>query len=94
MTRAALQHACNPSTAGRQVVSFVLGIAAVLWTTLSSSLEHRTFGLGAGAADSATGLKYRYDFFHLIFMLASCYVAMLFVGWSLNEVRWSLNEVC
>ena len=88
--RVHLGAACCSDSMLLQVVAFVLGIAAVLWTTLSSSMEHRTFGLGSEGKDSATALPYRFDWFHGVFLLASCYTAMLFCGWSLNEVRLAL----
>jgi len=36
-------------------------------------------------------LPYRPDYFHLIFALASAYVAMLFTNWNLNDVGEDLS---
>lgn len=36
-------------------------------------------------------LPYRPDYFHLIFALASAYVAMLFTNWDLNDVGEDLS---
>lgn len=42
------------------------------------------FGGGADAEDNDEDLPYRADFFHLVFALASMYIAMLFTYWQVS----------
>lgn len=70
-----------------QVVGFVLAIAATIYATMNSSMASSTLSLSDSLADpEGDSLPYRYDFFHLAYALASAYLAMLFTGWSLNNV--------
>ena len=77
---------CQGVAAG-QVVGFVLAIAATLYATMNSSMASSTFSLTESINDpDEQTLPYRLDFFHLAYMLASAYLAMLFTGWSLTNV--------
>ncbi|KAK9810887.1 hypothetical protein WJX73_005440 [Symbiochloris irregularis] len=78
---------------GIKVMGFVLAIAATLYATMNSSMASHTFSLSPDPEslaetnpDDSDRLPYRLDFFHLAYMLASAYLAMLFTGWSLNNV--------
>lgn len=68
-----------------KVVAFLLALGAVVVSTLTSGVSEV---LPTGS--SGEPLPYRPDFFHLIFGLASMYLAMLFTGWSLEG---STNEL-
>ncbi|KAK9811743.1 hypothetical protein WJX72_009404 [[Myrmecia] bisecta] len=70
---------------GVKIVGFLLGLAAILFTTLTSSTESKTLDMENGAATNDDLLPYRPDFFHLVFLLASAYLAMLFTSWSLDQ---------
>ncbi len=59
-----------------QVAGFFAALAAVLVSTVTSSLESAAFSESAVQHD-AVELPYRPDFFHMVFMLASAYL----VGW-------------
>lgn len=56
-----------------QVAGFFAALAAVLYTTVTSSSESASFSIGAVQHD-AVELPYRPDFFHSVFMLASAYL--------------------
>jgi hypothetical protein len=70
-----------PATAAVvQIVGFFLGIAAVCYSTLTLGTSHI---FGSGDEDQGE-LPYRPDMFHLIFALASMYMAMLLTNWELS----------
>lgn len=56
----------------------------------------RTPGKGAeagGAMEEFQPVTYNYSFFHLIFALASCYIAMLMTGWGTGAEERDLIDV-
>ena len=77
---------------GLKVAAFAMTMLALLYTTLSSSTEARTFSTAAGDGEAPAGgdadaeLPYRPDFFHFVFCAASAYAAMVFVSWDLASV--------
>ena len=56
-----------------QIAGFFAALAAVLYSTVTSSSESAAFSIGAVQHD-AVELPYRPDFFHAIFTLASVYL--------------------
>ena len=46
-----------------------------------------------GAMDDFKPVTYNYSFFHLIFALASCYIAMLMTGWGTGAEERDLIDV-
>jgi hypothetical protein len=64
----------------QQIVGFFLGIGAVCYSTLTLGTSHI---FGAGDEDRGE-LPYRPDTFHVIFALASMYMAMLLTDWELS----------
>ena len=56
-----------------QIAGFFAALAAVLYSTVTSSSESAAFSIGAVQHD-AIELPYRPDFFHAVFMLASVYL--------------------
>lgn len=56
-----------------QIAGFFAALAAVLYSTVTSSSESAAFSIGAVQHD-AVELPYRLDFFHAVFTLASVYV--------------------
>lgn len=79
--------ACAATSAGAnktiQIIGFVLAILALGFSTMSSGVSSQAFDLAKGTGTDDEQLPYRPDFFHLMFMLAACYMLMLFVGWDL-----------
>eukprot|EP00210_Caulerpa_lentillifera_P000755 g730.t1 len=69
-----------------QVIGFILALGAVMLSTLSVGTADITEESPYGES-----LPYRPDYFHLIFALASAYVAMLFTNWDLNDVGEDLS---
>ncbi|GFR44202.1 hypothetical protein Agub_g5385 [Astrephomene gubernaculifera] len=74
------------------VVAFFIALAAVVYSTLTAGVASRDMFGGGGSGDPGVGdnsveLPYRPDFFHLVFATASCYLAMLFTNWAVNESR-------
>ena len=75
-----------------QVVGFVLAIGATLYATMNSSMASSTLSLSSSIPETDdAALPYRLDFFHLAYMLTSSYLAMLFTGWTLNDVPGRLS---
>lgn len=66
-----------------QVLGFFIALAAVLYSTFSAGIGSRDmFGYGGEKDDDFP--PYRADFFHLVFALASMYIAMLFTNWAVS----------
>ena len=81
---------CGADTCGvLQIVGFALALVAVVLATFFASTEASSFN--AGGTKSEGSLDYPPDFFHCVYMLASAYVGMLFVGWSLQNVPGKLT---
>lgn len=71
-----------------QIVGFFLGLASVAYSTLTLGTSHLLGGGEGSSGDDPElkiGLPYRADFFHLIYALASMYMAMLFTNWQLSS---------
>lgn len=68
-------------------VAFFIAIAAVIYSTIDAGTSSRDmFGSGRkheGGLDEPE-LPYRPDFYHFVFMTASCYIAMLFTNWAVS----------
>ena len=74
-----------------QIVGFFLGIAAICYSTLTLGTSH-IFG---GGDEDRGELTYRPDMFHLIFALASMYMAMLLTNWELSgnpSDMWKIDK--
>ena len=66
------------------MVGFVVALVSVVLATFFASTEASNFNVGSEKSEDS--LDYPPDFFHMIYGLASAYVAMLFLGWSLTNV--------
>eukprot|EP00877_Chromochloris_zofingiensis_P012780 jgi/Chrzof1/7756/Cz02g35180.t1 len=75
-----------------QIVGFFLAIGAVSYSTLALGTSH-IFTSGGGEEGSAQ-LPYRPDFFHLVYALASMYMAMLYTNWEIssNTTQFELSK--
>lgn len=82
----------NPSCCVMQIVGFFLAIGAVSYSTLALGTSH-IFTSGGGEEGSAQ-LPYRPDFFHLVYALASMYMAMLYTNWEIssNTTQFELSK--
>lgn len=70
-----------------QIVGFFIALAAVLYSTITAGIASRDMFGTKGDAGLDTPLPYRADFYHMVFALASCYLAMLFRWGSLTVAR-------
>ena len=68
-----------------QTIAFLIAIAAVCITTVNSGVESKSFEVESQLPEDDM-LTYRPDFFHTVFALASAYLCMLYLNWSLNEL--------
>lgn len=68
-----------------QAIAFIIGIAAVIYSVVTTCVESRALDLEAQAVDDEL-LPYRPEFFHAIFGLASAYLCMLYISWSLDTL--------
>lgn len=83
-------HACGVSGGNNQVltiIGFVMAILALGFSTMSSGTSSQAFDLTTGTGVDDDKLQYRPDFFHAIFMLATCYLMMLLIGWDLEGAQ-------
>jgi len=60
-----------------QAIAFILGIAAVCYSVITTCVESRAMDLEAQRVEDSELLPYRPEFFHAIFGLASAYLCML-----------------
>ena len=69
-----------------QAIAFILGIAAVCYSVITSCVESRAMDLEAQQVEDSELLPYRPEFFHAIFGLASAYLCMLYISWNLDTL--------
>ena len=69
-----------------QAIAFILGIAAVCYSVITTCVESRAMDLEAQQVEDSELLPYRPEFFHAIFGLASAYLCMLYISWSLDTL--------
>lgn len=76
------------------IIGFILGFAAIIIATFSLGIDSRAFSLQKKEEPGEGEVPYGYGFFHLVFTLGSMYMAMLFLGWDLEQtsVKWSLSK--
>lgn len=76
-----------------QIIAVILALAAVSYSTLSTSTSN-LFKSSYDDLPSDDEVPYRPDFFHLIFALASMYMAMLLTNWdiSASTQQYSIDE--
>eukprot|EP00197_Chlamydomonas_leiostraca_P006389 CAMPEP_0202866810 /NCGR_PEP_ID=MMETSP1391-20130828/8372_1 /ASSEMBLY_ACC=CAM_ASM_000867 /TAXON_ID=1034604 /ORGANISM="Chlamydomonas leiostraca, Strain SAG 11-49" /LENGTH=381 /DNA_ID=CAMNT_0049546795 /DNA_START=130 /DNA_END=1272 /DNA_ORIENTATION=- len=68
-----------------QIVAFFIALAAVIYSTLTAGISSRDmFGNKGEPTGLDTPVPYRADFYHAVFALASCYLAMLFSNWEVS----------
>ncbi|GAX84985.1 hypothetical protein CEUSTIGMA_g12406.t1 [Chlamydomonas eustigma] len=69
-----------------QIVAFFIGLATVIYSALSAGLSGGDMmGHGHGMDEKEGEIPYRADFFHVVFALASMYIAMLFTDWQVSS---------
>ncbi|PSC71077.1 putative serine incorporator [Micractinium conductrix] len=79
--------ACTPDGTNNSaitIIGFVVAMVALGFSTMSSGTSSGAFDLEKDSDIDDDKLAYRPDFFHGMFMLASCYMMMLLVGWDLE----------
>ena len=69
-----------------QAIAFILGIAAVCYSVITTCVESRAMDLEAQRVEDSELLPYRPEFFHAIFGLASAYLCMLYISWNLDTL--------
>lgn len=79
----------NATSLPIQILGFILAIVSVLFTTWDAGSQDKAFirdieRLEVGEAEE-DDLPYNPAFFHAVFALASCYLAMVLTNWSLSD---------
>lgn len=69
-----------------QAIAFIIGIAAVCYSVITTCVESRAMDLEAQRMEDSELLPYRPEFFHAIFGLASAYLCMLYISWNLDTL--------
>ena len=69
-----------------QAIAFIIGIAAVCYSVVTTCVESRAMDLEAQRVEDSELLPYRPEFFHAIFGLASAYLCMLYISWNLDTL--------
>ncbi|DBA86260.1 hypothetical protein WJX77_011720 [Trebouxia sp. C0004] len=73
-------------TTAEKAIAFILGIAAVCYSVITTCVESRAMDLEAQRVEDSELLPYRPEFFHAIFGLASAYLCMLYISWNLDTL--------
>uniref|UniRef100_A0A7C9EQF5 Serine incorporator n=1 Tax=Opuntia streptacantha TaxID=393608 RepID=A0A7C9EQF5_OPUST len=75
------------------VLSFLMGICAIVMATFSTGIDSESFQFRKDEAQEGDDIPYKYGFFHLVFSLGAMYFAMLLINWNLNSStrKWSID---
>ncbi|CAO2822039.1 unnamed protein product [Amaranthus hypochondriacus] len=75
------------------VLSFLIGICAIVMATFSTGIDSESFQFRKDEVQEEDDIPYKYGFFHLVFSLGAMYFAMLFINWDINSStrKWSID---
>eukprot|EP00271_Cylindrocystis_brebissonii_P004734 TRINITY_DN16568_c0_g1_i1.p1 TRINITY_DN16568_c0_g1~~TRINITY_DN16568_c0_g1_i1.p1 ORF type:complete len:388 (+),score=28.38 TRINITY_DN16568_c0_g1_i1:831-1994(+) len=76
------------------ITSFILSIICILLAVYYTGMDSKSFSFKRFQEATQYDVAYGYGFFHFIFMLGSMYMAMLLLGWDLNQTisHWGINQ--
>ncbi|CAI8594816.1 unnamed protein product [Vicia faba] len=83
-----------PETDWLNIISFVIGILAIVFATFSTGIDSKSFQLKKSEKPTQENdVPYGYGFFHFVFAVGAMYFAMLLVGWNSHHSmkKWSLD---
>lgn len=78
----------------QNIISFVIGILAIVIATFSTGIDSKCFQLRKGDKPAEEDdVPYGYGFFHFVFATGAMYFAMLLIGWNTHHSmrKWSLD---
>ncbi|MCO5562184.1 hypothetical protein L7F22_015810 [Adiantum nelumboides] len=75
------------------VLSFLLGAFTLILAAFSTGIEPKSLSFQKDEGESSEKLPYGYGFFHFVLCLGAMYIAMLFIGWDLEQTmqKWSID---
>ncbi|KAJ8448586.1 hypothetical protein Cgig2_012230 [Carnegiea gigantea] len=75
------------------VLSFLMGICAIVMATFSTGIDSESFQFRKDEVQEEYDIPYKYGFFHLVFSLGAMYFAMLLINWNINSStrKWSID---
>ncbi|CAL9123421.1 unnamed protein product [Musa acuminata var. zebrina] len=75
------------------IVSFVIGVLAIVIATFSTGIDSKCLQFRKTEADLEDDVPYGYGFFHFVFAMGAMYFAMLFVGWNAHNTmqKWTID---
>ncbi|KAJ1418602.1 Serine incorporator/TMS membrane protein [Sesbania bispinosa] len=72
----------SATTDWQNIMSFVIGILAIVIATFSTGIDSKCFQCRKGGAPAEDDVPYGYGFFHFVFATGAMYFAMLLIGWN------------
>ncbi|CAI5945782.1 unnamed protein product [Closterium sp. NIES-65] len=77
------------------ILAFIVALISIAISVYATGIDSRCFSLRPKDEESAGNgeVPYGYGFFHLVFLTGSMYMAMIFLGWNMNQtpVEWSID---
>ncbi|GJP50092.1 hypothetical protein CLOM_g9233 [Closterium sp. NIES-68] len=79
------------------IMAFIVALFSIAISVYATGIDSRCFSLRPCSQDEDMAgngeVPYGYGFFHLVFLTGSMYMAMLLLGWNMNQtpVEWSID---
>ncbi|CAI5484671.1 unnamed protein product [Closterium sp. Yama58-4] len=77
------------------ILAFIVALVSIAISVYATGIDSRCFSLRPKDEESAGNgeVPYGYGFFHLVFLTGSMYMAMILLGWNMNQtpVEWSID---